>query len=191
MAKRKLRIFLDIDEVLLDFRTAACQIHGNLTHEEMHVRFGQLHDRTWWDGDEFYKPIHELGARFWFEIEPLSWFDDLLYCICRYDEEVALISSPPQGQGRQRWHYFAGRSESIMSLFGNYFDRFHLTPHKHDFAYIPGAVLIDDNLNHVNNFISHGGHAVLFPSLYNSNFRYMSDPVSYVQEKLEEISQCI
>ena len=180
-------IFLDMDEVLVDFIGGACQIHG-ITKEEMYLKqpLGE------WDitkalrlsQDAFWNPINQAGVDFWLNLQPTPWCDELRNLVFDLEYRVValhILSSPSFCptcyDGKTRW---------LKQKFGYRFTNFVITPHKWLFAG-PGRILIDDRAKNCGEFDRAGGKSILFPHRGNYLHHLAHDPVSYVKE---ELSKC-
>lgn len=175
--------FIDMDEVLVDFRGGACTAHGWCQHEvarktaklglwDMDVAMGIT-------ADQFWEPIHKGGVEFWETLQPLPWMKDLLTLADKVFSE---------------WHLLTSPSKSLTSRIGKMFwcqrhlgldfdlNHLHITKHKHLFAK-GNTVLIDDREKTVIKFIRHGGNGIVFPSIGN-HLRDTPDPVKYVEAQL-------
>ena len=51
-----------------------------------------------------------------------------------------------------------------------------------------GALLIDDSDHNVIQFRNHGGQAILFPQIWNSN-HHLPDPLAHVERELNRLSR--
>lgn len=184
-----MEIFLDLDEVLVDFLGGACRAHG-LTHLEMIRVYGD----SVWTGEKFIRPI--VGdADFWTGLKPFEWADELIALVQRYDSAFHIVTCPLEtltDAGHCQASY-TGKVRWMKQFFGPRFDRFLITPHKYKVAK-PGAVLIDDSPPNCNRFVADekgratGGKAVLFPHRRNDNRHAMTDPVAYVRESLRSLT---
>lgn len=175
------RIFLDMDEVLVDFVGGACRRWG-VTVEAVRSNWpvgewdivpplskvvnavprGQRPDWSALTEAEFWRHIHDRGPDFWCNLEPHPWLEDLLTAVRAVTPDWYIVSSPSRCPSSH-----AGKATWLKRYFGPLFDRFLLTPHKHLLAG-PGAVLIDDREETVERFVAHGGRGILFPAYHNS-----------------------
>lgn len=177
----KLRIFLDLDEVLVDFVGGCCGVFkADLATLE----------RNWppglWDvcvplgvSEEFFwERLSKEGARFWIDLRPLPWARELIDLVGSITDDWYIVSAPSRCStsydGKVRW---------IKNFFGPDFTRFVLNPHKEILAK-PGTVLIDDRDRNVTEFILEGGSGILWPGHQNSLHEYKRDPLAYVRPKL-------
>jgi 5'(3')-deoxyribonucleotidase len=184
-AKAQMIIFLDIDEVLVDFVNPAIEAHG-LDHDKVYDLWSMdewsLHKNLGMPDSKFWQPIIEAGPEFWENLPEKPWIDEMLYLVsskvaATYDE-CYLVSSPNKCvtsyTGKVRW---------IRKRFGGGFDKFILTPHKHLLA-AEDRLLIDDNPYNCERFIKQGGQAILFPFWGNRNRKYLEDPIGFVKRQL-------
>lgn len=181
-------VFLDMDEVIADFTGAALAVHG-WSKEKLEAYRTPGH----WDitspmrlhPQNFWTPIALQGAVFWENLQPLPWAQDVLD-LMRKIREWYLVTSPAPECGQE---CYAGKMKWIQKHLGkSMLAHCHFTPHKHLFAKVPKAVLIDDKEENIDRFESHGGSGILFPSMGNSMYSLASDPVYYVRHCLERIN---
>lgn len=186
---RAFTILLDQDEVLTDFVSAACQIHGttralmlpNWPHEQWSIvePLAKTLSRPL-SNTQFWAPIHN-NEQFWLDLLPTPWCDQL-WQLCRsHSSEVHIVSSPAMCDTS-----YTGKVKWLKKKFGQSFDNFILSPHKHLLAK-PSAVLIDDRDENCRKFVRAGGKAILFPSHGNRLYSLAHDPLSHVQQVLEEL----
>lgn len=161
-----MRIYLDMDGVLVDFVGRACEVHGK-----------SVSDVTSWDffadawgmtADEFWSKINAEGRAFWADLDPLPWADELLELVTRYDPEFTICTMPSRDP-----ECLAGKGDWLARKLGASFDRCIYARVKSDFAK-PGRILIDDSdanitgSDKVLGWIPAGGHGVLFPQPWNA-----------------------
>lgn len=182
---RKFAVFLDMDEVLVDFRGGACRVHG-ITVEEL--------ERRWIPGawhiagvlgitvEEFWKPINESGEQFWLDLEWMPWRDDLLEFVKSISIEWYIVSDPSI---RYCDVASSGKVKYLKKFFGSSFDNFIPTRYKSLVARHPNALLIDDRETNVQEFCSSGGDALVFPTIFNSLNTYADKPVDYLRSILK------
>lgn len=173
-------IFLDMDGVLSDFIGAACRLferHDVLTNWPLGERdtpkaFGM-------SASQFWGKIDGAGADYWANLEPYSWNQELISLI-KQTAPFTILSAPSLGvecpTGKLRW---------LRTHLGSGF-RDHLFGHQKHFCAKPGHVLIDDSEPNVTRFREHGGAAILFPQLWNSNHA-ITDRLGYVTEELHRL----
>jgi len=177
------QFLVDMDGVLVDFVRPALALHGR---EEVLADWPAGE----WDmpgilgisSEEFWRPIHAVGARFWAELEPFVWCDPLLELV-RSRGRFAILTSPSHDAGCA-----AGKITWLQSRLGYDFRDFLIGPPKWLCAR-PGQLLIDDNDTNVERFRERGGEAILFPQPWNRNHALAgSDPIEYINEQLEQLS---
>lgn len=180
-----MKLFVDMDEVLADFRAGACKVHGwnPETIEEKTIQLGvwDMCAPTGITPSQFWKPITAASWQFWAELDPLPWFDELLALLQPYEWYV--VSSPsycPSCQyGKALWGTKYLGSKFVV-------ERMFVNSSKHLFAPNENAVLIDDRQENCYKFIDHGGDAILFPSVGNTLYRQRDKPLKYVLNCLEQ-----
>ena len=179
-------LYVDMDEVLSDFVGGALRVHGIPRN-----RFELERPRCTWNigavlgmtDEQFWAPIYEMGASFWYGLSRTSYFMDVVDMMYRTDlSQWVYVATSPQPhqdcyQGKFRW---------IQRALGYEFarQRFIMLRDKHRLAK-PGAVLIDDSDANVKAFNAAGGYGIVFPTLGNSLYEHASNPVKYVKEQLD------
>ena len=170
-----------MDEVLVDFVSGACEIHGT-TREELTKKWPVGH----WSivevlglfKSEFWNRINKEGEDFWFNLKPLPWCNDLLELVKSTTDDWHIVTAPSMAiscySGKVRW---------LKTYFNPGFDRFVITPHKYLFAQ-PGIVLIDDREENVLDFVKSGGEGLVFPTHGNRFHEYKEDPVASIADVL-------
>jgi len=133
----KYKIYCDMDGVITDFRRA----YLNLTGIDIGNEF--------YNDTEFWTPINNAGIDFWVEMEWLSDGKILWNYIEKY---TPIILSAPSNRdesrvGKQMW---VKRELPGVHLYLRY------AKHKIDFAE-PNAVLIDDRIENIENWVNAGG----------------------------------
>jgi hypothetical protein len=121
--------------------------------EEMALKKG-LSPAQFWDGqdDEFWStlPMYDYSKGFISKLESVVG-----------KENICLLTSPTltSAGGTQQW---------IRNCLPDYFDskQYLIGPAKYMVAG-PGKLLIDDNDGHFEEFVKHGGDAILFPQPWN------------------------
>lgn len=186
-------ILLDMDEVLVDFVTAACEIHGILRQKmEEYRKPGHWsiveplaaalgHELSL---DDFWSKIHEAGEDFWTNLKPTPWAADVVSLVEKFSTEWHIVSAPSQ-----ETHSYTGKVRWLKNYFGNDFDHFILSPHKYLTAG-PDRLLIDDRKANLKKFMydEHnrptGGKGVIFPSKGNECHPWADDPLPLLQSCL-------
>lgn len=182
-------LFIDMDEVLVDFTGGACKIHG-ITRKQLE----ELRQPGQWDivaamglsNQEFWDPINQAGEEFWAELDPLWWAYPLMRAAKEICDEIYLLSSPSWGA-----HSYGGKIKWISQYLPDC--NYIITEHKSLLAR-PGRLLIDDREENVDQFIANDGDGIKFPSMGNSKHTFASDPLPSVLHRLNQFSkesQCI
>lgn len=184
---KNLTVLIDMDEVLADFVGGACRIHGTTKAELFKVQepgswdisrpLGTIIRREMSDVD-FWNPINTAGEDFWSGLERLSGAIHVLDLVKSITPDWYIVSAPSHCHTSH-----VGKIKWLKKQFGEEFNRFVLTPHKHLFAK-PGVVLIDDREENVRKFIRAGGEALVYPTIGNSLHGYRDDPVGYLAMSL-------
>jgi len=170
-------LILDMDEIITDFVSAACIVHGT-TRDKLHT--------TWTPGDwdmckpldvsvtKFWAEIDECGIEFWKGLHPTPWLEDLMLFCEREFEEIHIVTAPSRSE-----HCYHGKIWWLREYFGSTFNNFCITPHKHIFAN-ERSVILDDRETTIKKFVGHGGKGILFPAFHNSLHVQRDNPLPYV-----------
>jgi len=195
-----LRIFLDLDEVLVDFVGAAAglfkvsveELYDNWTPGEwdmvtslatiMRYR-GQYEDG--FREAEFWAMIEAAGCWFWENLEETPWNEELLALVESLTDDWYIATTPSHSPSCAE-----GKVKYLKRVFGNDFTRFVLITDKSLLAN-PNAILIDDRESTIRDFNAAGGNGILFPTYHNSLHGYRDDPMDYVRGGLDVLSQLI
>ena len=169
-----MRIFLDMDEVLVQFNPPA------------HKRLDIAMDPWPWPDGMFELPCYteefwgELDYDFWFHREPTTYADDIIN-MCKTlvkDERIWVITGiAPLTTGQD----YLGKRAWLALHYPWLVDRFIYVQDKSCVAN-RDSVLIDDYWDNVQAFRKEGGHAILVPQPYN--FLKRSDVITHVRRQL-------
>lgn len=173
-------VFIDMDGVLVDFVTGACEIHNKenpyLTRPDAIGDFW-FHKFFNLSKEEFFVPMNH---KFW---SNLNWTHDGLL-ILRFLENffgkdnLCLLSDPglhPEG--------LSGKYDWISKNIPEYKTNFLLGSGKH-FVSREKVLLIDDANHNVDAFRAQGGHAILVPRPGNRN-HHITDAFKYLTETIK------
>ncbi len=169
-----MRLYLDMDGVLVDFVNGAAGLIGFnpalVDHYDFYAAVGETKDSFW-------AKIRAAGAPYWSGLKAYDWHQQV-YQECQKYGTVTLLSvpdKPPESDyGKKQW---------IYSVFGENFDSFFLGVPKHQLA-ARDAVLIDDSDANVEAFVAAGGRAILFPQPWNKNRELCAARFEYLQKML-------
>lgn len=189
----KLRILLDLDEVLADFVGAALRLHKwtmpeYIKAQEEQGRLGQWNmvPTMGLAFNEWLEPIAKGGPGFWRSLYPTKWLNQLLEMVQSYTNDWFIVSSPIPDileqchLGKLRWvcaecgPLFANRTiiTSDKSLLANY-----------------KTLLIDDHEKNCKEFLAAGGNAILFTAITNPCYAQADNPLPFVEERLKLFSE--
>lgn len=179
-----MRILVDMDEVIADFRSAAIRLHGR-NPEEIALRNIELET---WDltaplgisHEEFWRPIDEAGEAFWEGLEKLPWANDLIELLNSITEEWYIVTSPSQHPS-----CYSGKAKWLQREFGPRFSHWFPCTHKQLLAH--NSVLIDDREANIRKFQEAGGLGILFPSSGNYLHAMRDSPLYYVEKHLTQL----
>lgn len=161
--------YCDQDGVLAAFVDPSILLHGRadlLTDPN----FPNLYD--YWipymglSDAQFWKPITDLGAKFWADLPKLAWADTLVYYMERIDPAWRIATKPPYYGGAEAR---AGKHEWIEKYYPGRVS--HMTVDKTDLSG-PGRLLFDDSEDNCIKWRKRGGMAVLVPGRTNRLFKH-------------------
>lgn len=173
-----MKIFLDLDGVIVDFIGGVLALHElrapNIKHEDITSygcivrKLGFQSEAEFWDETD--------TPKFWTELQFTPEAGTLLAFLKTYD--VTLLTSPS--------HKAAGPKQTwIRYSLPEFFKRgkYLIGPDKAAVAG-HGKLLIDDSEENCERWVKNGGKAILFPRPWN-NLRY-KDPLEYVIDEVLE-----
>lgn len=181
-----IKINLDLDGVLGNFCNQACNLFG-INHIDSDRNISCVSEYIGVDKKFFWDQIDKAGYKFWEEIEPYPWFNELVELAYAFDEEFFILTAPSRNsechKGKKLW---------IEKYFGHNFNRyiFCKAKYKYKLSFEPNSILIDDNLQNIkdwnNNQEKHNisGCGIIFPQPWNGYF--VQDKISYVKDVIEE-----
>ena len=159
------RIYLDLDDVLVDFDGAVCRLFGACPLKVGETRNGHWSVNHWGiqglNCKTLIEEIDRIGPSFW-DLEKLPWFDTLLDVAFKQAHEVYILSCPSlfksSKEGKTLWFESTGLANRGVQLI--------LDKDKHNYAK-PDTLLIDDRETNCFKFMLNNGCALLFPSFGN------------------------
>lgn len=187
------RIFIDLDEVLVNFHDSAFRVHEvsrnsveavwRPGHWCLRAPIGKALGIGELTEDQFWGPIHKEGDSFWEGLEPLPWMDEVITQVERHCLDWQIVTSPSPCPSS-----YNGKVKWIKKRFGSEFDRFVITPHKEILAR-PDHLLIDDREANVDRFTFNGGRGLVFPFRGNRLHSLAKDPMDLFPRRLEKAVQ--
>lgn len=166
-------VYLDMDDVLVDLhRHSYRHIFPDAPDPvieamyEATIRFPgiapivETYAGTAYDQEALHRLWATLGAEFWRTI-PWTKHGKAIIEVCAKHVATLFMSTPVNEAG-----CVLGKMAWINALPADRRRRYALTPCKHHFAH-EGALLVDDNEDNVDRFLSHGGDAMLWPRPWN------------------------
>ena len=166
-------IYLDMDGVCCDFVKASLEVIGRkdlINNWPKGIVY--IEDYLEMSHEQFWKKIDKIGYPFWSSLEETPWFKEL-YSELNKLGDVYFCTSPTRNpdcvKGKLMW-----LQDRFGERINNYIfikDKF-LLARKNDF-------LIDDFDSQCNDFVKHGGNAILFPQPWNTN-NHIENKVSFV-----------
>lgn len=177
---------LDMDGILTDFLSGALRVHG-LPPDYL----GQNHPIGTWDvshcvggtPDKFWEPIHNAGAGFWEDLDPLPLAGHVAEMMNeQFGTKWYVVTAPSRHTSS-----YVGKINWLRRFFHSAFDRFILTHNKHLLANAH-CILIDDSEANVEKFEDFGGHGIVYPTLQNSLHPLSDTPLTHVHSSLHAIN---
>ena len=181
-------IFLDMDEVLVDFVGGVCKLfditkeqlleHQNPNEWTIVPALAKATDNPDFTDAGMWEEIDQHGSDFWEDLEKLPWADELLELV-DWCGTYHIVSSP-----NYHPHCYDGKVKWLKEEFAFEFNNFSIMKDKYLFAG-EGRILIDDKPGNIESFRSYGGSAILFPSALNK--LRGTDPIAYVKGALDQL----
>ena len=173
--------FVDMDGVLTDFVSAACEAHGRLNPYNNPKNYGVFEmDKIWgMTAKEFWAPMEREG--YWWGMKKLPGADLLLdLLIERFGmDNICILSSPslspycvPEKRQWLKHHYDSRLANNV--LFGS----------AKQFLAGPDRYLIDDYDKNIDKFEKFGGIGITYPQLWNREYTSVGRRLGEVSEAL-------
>lgn len=157
-------IYLDLDDVLVDFDRAMCQVMGMQYEEAMRIRDGRWCISEWGGvrREDLFKEIDKYGFSFWSELKSHHWMESLIDSTLDYADNVCIATCP----GPFRYSRWGKRCWYVRQVWGRYPVDIRINSAKEEYAE-EGTLLVDDKPENCRKFKDAGGEALLFPSYGN------------------------
>ncbi len=183
------RIFVDLDGVLVDFISAALECHGaTIARDDWPPAEWSVPKILGISKSEFWRKIDDLGHTFWADLQPYAWKDPLIAAVSSIDSRWTIATAPSMNpacpHGKILWMRKHLPKESNRD-----FMRFMIGRDKHALAG-PSAILIDDSDEKINDFTAAGGIGILFPQPWNTRHD-ITDPLPHVISRLVQAVDCL
>jgi hypothetical protein len=179
---------LDLDGVLADWVDSVAPLFGT-TKERLVDRWPRdVYDIAEVLGvstSELWRVVHREGADFWADLKPLPWYAELIE-LCQSLAPTTILTSPSLDPSSA-----SGKAEWLQRHLGDNFRDYLIGPDKPACAH-PGALLIDDRDHGCEGFVAAGGHAIVFPQVWNSAWTRSADagknPLEWVRTNFEDFT---
>lgn len=175
-------IYLDMDGVCTDFASASILANGR-DPKKVFDAWKKENKNAFLpyivmdiDKDEYWEAIHSAGENFWIGLNEYPWFNELYKSLTDVADVIFLSATTRDGS------CLSGKLNWLQKRFGREFQKYIFTAHKHRLAN-KNSILIDDYEINTSSFIKHGGSAVLFPQIWNSN-HYIISNIDYTIEQV-------
>jgi hypothetical protein len=179
-------ILCDLDGVLADFVSGACEVHGRplyaVTTWDWYAEWGMTDDQFW-------TPIKAMGYGFYHEfVKPYPWAGELL-SIIHMSGPHAIVTANPQHSGlaasKQEWiSKWVGRRPIVTVMSDGHDLR---APQLKAMLAGPERILIDDSDDNIEAFRDAGGRAITFPQPWNKLHAMTTHRIDYVRDCLSAI----
>ena len=185
--KKKLRIFLDMDGVVVFWEKGAAKtLDLNLEDKDIRekIKNGKRME-SFVGGDSVMWPkIDKEGAEWWEKLEKLPWADGLINLIKKESKEWCFLTAPSNNS-----NCAAGKIKWLQNHFGEDFRKFLIGSNKYMCA-SPDALLIDDSEKKCKKFEEYGGYSFLWPSPLNliDEDENLDDVMFDLKKLIQEIS---
>lgn len=171
-------LYLDVDGVLANFVGGFLKL---IEREDYTVEKFGFYEDLGMTTYTFWQIIDEQGEKFWRNLKPYPWKDQLLKevrAFKRKGNEVFICTSPSRHpsswSGKKFWLDMHAPGLPIF-----------MCNAKHKLAK-EGALLVDDHDKNCEDFEEGGGRSLLFPQTWNGNRLMLKDRVNLVKEFLAE-----
>lgn len=178
------RVLLDLDGVLVDCVGSILEWHG-LARDLCESNLGSydLAGAAGVSWQDLWSPA--MRHAFWADLSWMHDGKDILQAACSLVAmpSICLLTTPIPSP----WSC-SGKYEWVQEQMPGWEERLLIGPSKH-FCAGPRSVLIDDSDANVEKFREAGGHAVLVPRAWNSNFLHRDNAVDYVYSTAKGIME--
>lgn len=181
-----MRVFLDMDGVLMDFNAGASRVMGRpnpyLEDPSCH---GQHYIQHVWGMSkmEFWRQADNV--EFWETMPMTPEAPGLMWMVYDYfgPEAPAILTTPTASP-----HCYWGKVLAVKRYFPDLSDKIIFAERKELLAH-SGAVLIDDKESNIDGWNSAGGRGILFPSLGNSMHKDAPRALQIIREEFNKIGR--
>lgn len=172
-----MHILCDVDGVLADFYGQSVLMHGR-DPASLPVNEWDIPAMLGMSEEAFWLPLDNYG--FWMGVPAYPWAQDLVAALSSFGP-VTFATSPSHSS-----QSYAAKVDWLRHFFGKDV-RVMLGSQKWLMAG-NGNVLVDDYHKNCNEFVEHGGHAIMFPQRWNALHAFAGDKVRYIASLLEQAS---
>jgi 5'(3')-deoxyribonucleotidase len=180
-----MRIFLDLDGVMVDFVKGAAELFKQ-DHASLLARWPagvyDMESVLNISKEEFFDTLASGGEDFWANLPSYPYAGEL-YDHCASLASTYILTAPTYDP-----RSLSGKMKWIHKMFGKDFRQYILTAKK-EMCARNEHVLIDDHAVNVSRFKDHGGRAIMWPTPWNPRWREAKDNMSIVKKELDEIAR--
>lgn len=183
----RVKCFLDMDGVLIDFLSGASKAHGR------ELPYTKVENRGIWEteqlwgitSDAFWKPIDALGAGFWEDLPKTDECDEIISLVDNYFglDNVAILTAPSDDP-----NCVIGKKLCLKKRLPMFKKRVIFTGAK-EFLAGPNRVLIDDRDKNIKDFFEAGGYAIRVPRLWNMAHTQSHVVIQSIKKQLDRFNE--
>jgi len=177
-----MRIFLDLDGVLINFVKSAADIFDLDYDELLSVWPSGEYDMAKVLGiseDAFFQVINAAGEGFWANLTLYPYAMDF-YHYCKDLAPTYILTRPTTHSSS-----LSGKLQWMQKHFGSNFTDYAIT-HKKELCAGPNTILIDDHTVNCTKFVDAGGSAIIWPAHNNIRFDQADECVELAKKELNE-----
>ena len=171
-----MKVFLDLDGVLVNFRRGVCEAFGKVPDPEDGWTFWEN-----WEGVTTKNVDEVCNEAFW---EGLSWTYDgpeIERAIRSKFDDIYLLTTPMPNPGSA-----TGKLLWIKRNMPWAYNRTIISYAPKSLLAGPGTLLIDDKDENIAEFVAAGGHGVLVPRPWNELHGWAGETLQVIKNSLEE-----
>lgn len=180
-------VFYDMDGVMCNWHDPTCRLFGTSMAEiapQWEPGCFELRRILKVSDPELWAVVDRAGQQFWANLELLPGAKQMWELADEFKWGKHFLTCPSAHPSSS-----AGKVEWLAKFTGNNnFRDYIFTKNKH-FCAGPDRLLIDDSDDNVNAFRANGGHAILYPALWNSEWKRKDEAVIRVLAQMREFGK--
>lgn len=179
-----MKIMLDMDGVIVDFLGGAARAHNRPLPYSNPKWYGEWNTEKGWGitSEQFWKPINE-DPNFWEHLEKTPEADQIVFACTNVVgmHNIAILTSPDRSS-----NCFTGKVKWMKKNYPQLEGRMIFSRAK-EFMSSPQRILVDDKDSNIENFRKEGGHGVLVPRVWNSDYKNSDKVLMSIEVDLHNI----